>query len=131
MLTDPIADFLIRIKNGYMAGKKSIKGPFSKINERIAKILLSDRRIKEITVKKIDESKKDIIIELLYINKKPSISYIEKISKPGRKLYVKSSDIPKVLGGMGNTVISTSMGFMTGNEAKKKKIGGEFICKYW
>jgi len=131
MMTDPIADFLTQIRNAYMAGKESISVPFSKIKEQIAKILLSEGYIRKVEIKIIDKNKKMINADLIYDKKIPKMSKITRVSKPGRRVYVNKDSIPKVLGGMGMVILSTSGGVMTGKEAKAKKVGGEIICKIW
>jgi len=131
MLTDPIADFLIQIKNGYLARKKKITVPTSKVKESIARLLSKEGYLGKIEFKKESENKINMIVELLYPDKKPKITEVFRLSKPGRRLYVKSVHIPKILGGFGEVIISTSKGFMTGKEARKKNLGGELICKFW
>lgn len=131
MLTDTISDFIIQIKNGYMAKKEVIVVSFSNTKEAIAKILTKEGYLKTYEVKKITEIKEEIKVKLKYKGKEASITDIIRISKPGRRVYVKSDKIPKILGGIGKTIVSTSKGLMTGDEARKNKIGGELICKFW
>jgi small subunit ribosomal protein S8 len=131
MQTDPIADFLTRIKNGYMAHKASVSAPYSNLKEELVKILSKTGAVGKFDIVKDNQGKKEIQIELSYINKKPSISHVERISKPGKRVYSKTGSIPKVLGGMGQVIISTPKGLMTGKDAGLKKQGGELICKFW
>jgi small subunit ribosomal protein S8 len=130
-MTDPISDFLIRIKNAYMAGKSDLKAPHSKIKEALADILQKNGFIKKYTVKELDDTKKQIIIDLLYENNKAKLTEIKRISKPGRKIYTNAKNIKKVLGGLGIVIVSTSKGLLTGEFAKKNNIGGEIICEIW
>jgi small subunit ribosomal protein S8 len=131
MLTDPIADLLTRIKNGYMAKKIRITAPYSQMKEEMVKILLKTNAVGNVKVENDKKGKKQLVIDLFYSGTRCGITFIEKISKPGRRVYVKTGGIPKVLGGKGNTIISTSSGLMVGSDAKQKKLGGELICKYW
>lgn len=130
MNNDPISDLLTRIRNGYMARKNSIECSHSGIKEDILKILSREKMLGKIGIRK-DGLKKTLTAELVYEDKKPLIRGIERISSPGRKVYVKAGSVPKVLGGLGNTIISTPLGVMTGTDAGKNKTGGELICKYW
>ncbi|MDP2632217.1 MAG: 30S ribosomal protein S8 [Candidatus Curtissbacteria bacterium] len=123
---DPIADMLITIKNGYMARKPSVIVPLSKFRLEIAKVLEAEKLIGKINV----ENKK-ITIDLIYENNKPKISQIQKVSKLGLRVYVKSKKIPNLKGGRGTYVLSTPQGVMTGKDAKSKQLGGEVICKVW
>ena len=130
MVTDPIADMLTRIKNASMAGRISITVPYSKLKEKVAKILVQEGYIARI--EKPEEAIKGLmIITLRYQNKRPVINDIKRKSKPGLRLYIAKDDIPTVLGGMGIAILSTSSGIMTGLEAKKKGIGGELLCVIW
>lgn len=127
MISDPIADMLATIKNGYLAKKDKVMIPYSKIKEEIAKTLIKSEYL--LGIKK--EPEKKLNCELKYNKGKPAIRKIIRISKPGRRIYVKSQQLPVVLGGLGTAIISTSEGIMTSQEAKKKKLGGEVICQVW
>jgi small subunit ribosomal protein S8 len=132
MMTDPISDFLIQIKNGYLARKEKIEVPYSKNKEALGKLLVKESYLGKVTVKKEEGSiKKYLIIELLYIGKKPKLTEIVRLSKPSVRIYVKGKQIPKVLGGLGMIIISTPKGFLTGRQARKEGVGGELICKLW
>lgn len=128
-MTDPIADMLTRIRNAYMAKKHNVLVPFSNIKFEIAKILEKENYIGKIEV--IENKFKDIKIELKYIEKKPAIMKIDRVSTPGRKIYVSKDKLPKVLNGLGIAVISTSQGLMTNREAKKNNVGGEILCQVY
>lgn len=130
-MTDPIADMLTRIRNGNNAKHESVDVPASNIKKQIAQILLDEGFIKSFEV--IDDNKQGIIrIQLKYgQNNEKIISGIKKISKPGLKVYVKSNEIPKVLGGLGIAILSTSKGVMTDKEARKEGTGGEVLCYVW
>jgi len=123
---DPIADMLTVIKNGYMAGKLDVIVPYSKFKFAVAKALE-----KEKFVGQVEKSDSKLKIVLLYENHKPKITQINKISKLGLRVYIRSKNIKKVKGGRGIVLVSTPKGVMTGNEAKKSNLGGEVICQVW
>ncbi|OGD87279.1 30S ribosomal protein S8 [Candidatus Curtissbacteria bacterium RIFCSPHIGHO2_02_FULL_40_17] len=123
---DPVSDMLVAIKNGYMAKKSSVAVPFSKFKQEIAKLLE-----RENIVGKTTKENSHIMIELQYENQKPKITQIERISKLGLRVYKKSKNIKRVKGGKGISIVSTSKGLMTGDQAKAKKLGGEIICRIW
>jgi small subunit ribosomal protein S8 len=131
MMTDPIADMLTRIRNGNNAKHDSVDVPASNIKKEIAQILLNEGFIKGFDV--IEDGKQGIIrIDLKYgQNNEKVISGIKRISKPGLKVYVKNNEIPKVLGGLGIAVLSTSKGIMTDKTARNENVGGEVICYVW
>ncbi len=130
-MTDPIADMLTRIRNANMAAHESVDVPASKMKKSIADILVNEGYIKGYDV--IEDNKQGIIrIQMKYgQNKEKVITGIKKISKPGLKVYAKRDEIPKVLGGLGIAIISTSKGVITDKEARKENVGGEVICYVW
>ena len=131
MMTDPIADMLSRIRNGNDARHKSVEIPASNIKAEIARILLEEGYIKSYDVLEVGHQGK-INVELKYGNNDEKvISGIKRISKPGLRVYAKSTEIPRVLGGLGVAVISTSKGIMTDREARKEQVGGEVLCYVW
>lgn len=131
MMTDPIADMLTRIRNASNAKHDSVDIPASNIKKELAQILLNEGFVKGFDV--IDDAKQGIIrVDLKYGTKNEKvISGIKRISKPGLRVYVKSDEIPRVLGGLGIVILSTSKGIMTDRVARKEKIGGEVICYVW
>ena len=131
MMTDPIADMLTRIRNGNNAKHDSVDIPASKIKKELAQILLNEGFIKGFDV--IDDGKQGIIrVDIKYGRQNEKvISGIKRISKPGLRVYVKSTEVPRVLGGLGIAIISTSSGIMTDKEARKQTVGGEVICYVW
>lgn len=131
MMTDPIADLLIQIKNGYMSGKDKITLPFSRQKEEIVNLLVKEGFIAKKVEKKDGETKRLLELTLVYKGKKSRLSNILRISKPGKRVYVKSTEVPTVLGGLGLVIISTPKGMLTGIDAKKERVGGELICKLW
>jgi len=130
MVNDPIADMLTRIRNAIMAHHDSVQVPASRIKLAIAKILKDEGFIADYTVLK-GKPERIIKISLKYINGRPAIAGLERASKPGLRLYVGGHEIPRVYGGLGITVLSTSKGVMIGEEAWHKNIGGELLCYVW
>lgn len=130
-MTDPIADMLTRVRNANTVRHETVDIPASNMKKSIAEILLNEGFIKGYDV--IDDGKQGIIrIQMKYgSNKEKVISGIKKISKPGLRVYVKRDEIPKVLGGLGIAILSTSNGIVTDKEARKLGAGGEVICYVW
>jgi len=131
MMTDPISDMLIRIKNALMARHKTVVVPGSKLKLEIARILKEEGYIEDY---RVVEEKPQIKIEIVlkYDDKKrPVIGGIKRVSKPGRRIYRGYKELPRVLDGMGIAIISTSQGIMTDHEARKRRLGGEVICEIW
>ncbi len=131
MMTDPIADMLTRIRNGAKARKRRVDIPLSKVKLAIAELLLREGYIR--SVKAVDEGPQGTLrVYLKYQeDRTPAFEGIQRISKPGLRKYVPKDRIPKVLGGYGTTVISTSRGILTGHEARIAGVGGELLCKIW
>ncbi|ERJ83079.1 ribosomal protein S8 [Peptostreptococcaceae bacterium oral taxon 113 str. W5053] len=131
MMTDPIADMLTRIRNGNSAKHKTVEIPASRMKKELAQILLDEGYIKGYNV--TEDGKQGIItVELKYgPNNEKVISGIKRISKPGLRIYVKGNEIPRVLGGLGIAIISTSKGIVADKEARKLGVGGEVICYVW
>ena len=128
-MTDPIADFLTRIRNGIIAGHKVVEIPASNLKKDITKILYDKGYI--LSYKYVDDNRQGIIkIALKYDpeSKVPAIKSLERISKPGLRQYASVDDLPRVLNGLGVAILSTSQGVMTDKEARNLKIGGEVLC---
>lgn len=130
-ITDVIADMLTRIRNAGTAKHETVDVPASRVKSAIADILVNEGYVK--SVQKIDDDKQGVLrITLKYTsNKKMVISGIKRISKPGLKVYANKEELPKVLGGLGIAIISTSKGIMTDKEARKLGIGGEVMAYVW
>jgi small subunit ribosomal protein S8 len=126
-MTDPIADMLTRIRNGLAAGKLSVAMPSSKQKLAIANLLQEEGYINSASVKDID-GKPVLEIALKYYEGKPVIDMIQRVSRPGLRVYKGKDELPKVMGGLGVAVVSTSMGLMTDRAARKAGHGGEVIC---
>lgn len=128
--TDPIADMLTRIRNANMVKHASVDVPSSKIKQRLAEILSEEGFIKSYEV--VEEDNRRLIrIELKYHEDASVISGLKRISKPGLRVYANKAEVPKVLGGLGIAVISTSKGIVTDKEARNLGVGGEVICYVW
>lgn len=129
-ITDTIADLLTRIRNASAAKHESVDIPASNMKKAIANILLEEGYVREVEI--IDDNKQGIIrITLKYLEKKSVISGLKRISKPGLRVYAGKEELPKVLGGLGIALISTSKGVMTDKEARKQGIGGEVLAYVW
>lgn len=131
MINDPIADMLTRIRNANTVRHTSVDVPSSNVKKKLAEILLNEGFIKSYNV--IDDEVQGLIrIELKYGEQKERvISGLKRISKPGLRVYAKKNEIPKVLGGLGVAIISTSNGIITDKEARKLDVGGEVLCYIW
>jgi small subunit ribosomal protein S8 len=129
-MTDPIADMLTRIRNANTAYHETVSVPASKIKLSIAQIMKDEGYIADFSVQE-DGIKKDIIITLKYQDKKRVISGLKRVSRPGLKIFTESKKIPKVLGGLGVVVLSTSSGVISDKAARKLNVGGEVICYIW
>ena len=132
VMTDPIADFLTRIRNATMSMHANVEIPSSKVKVALAEILHQEGYIANFEVKEDEGNKATMKITLKYSPEKERvITGLKRISKPGLKVYCKKDNIPKVLGGLGVAVISTSQGVMTDREARAKGLGGEVLCYIW
>ena len=127
-LSDPIGDMLARLKNSQMRNHKRIEMPSSKFKAKIAEILKSEGYIIDFEVKS-DQNKSNLHISLKYSAGNPVISSIERVSKPGRRIFSSAESLPKVNNGLGIAIISTPKGVMTDIDARKQRVGGEIICK--
>lgn len=130
MTTDPISDMLTQIKNAVRVGKPSVLVPNSKFKTEIAKILIREGYLKDM-VNKGRKSEKLLSIDIAYDGKGAKIHDVVRVSKPSRRIYIKSGDIRSVKQGYGMAVISTPRGVMTDKEASKEKVGGEVLFKIW
>jgi len=129
-MTDPIADMLARLRNSAAAGQASLTLPYSKLKSDIAQILKKEGYIKDAELVTI-EGHQNIKIQTKFVNKTSAITGLKRVSRPGLRRYVGAEEIPRVLGGMGIAVLSTSRGILTGHEARKQKVGGELLAYIW
>ena len=130
-MTDPIADMLTRIRNAIMAKKDKLEMPSSNVKASVAKVLKDEGYIRAFKV--VNDKKQGILkISLKYDDDKVNaIDGIQRVSRPGSRVYVRSDNIPKVINGYGISIVSTSRGLMVDREARKAGVGGEVICKVW
>jgi len=130
MITDPISDFLTRLRNAQMAGHDSINAPSSKVKFAIAKILQQEGYVTDVSVNQ-DGPKATLHVGLTYSGNKSKIRSIKRVSTPGRRVYRKYGELPRVLSDIGIAIVSTSAGIMTNKEARKRHLGGEIICEVY
>ena len=128
-MSDPISDMLTRIRNAGRALLPAVELPHSRMKESVAKILKSEGYVADVAVE--GNAVKKLKIRLKYQGKKGVIEGLKRVSRPGLRRYVGATEIPRVLSGLGVSIVSTPEGLMTGNEAKKKNLGGELLCYVW
>lgn len=130
-MTDPISDMLTRIRNAISTRKAEVVVPYSKFKHNLAMVIQQEGWIKTLDVK--EEGKfKQLVMQLKYDGDgEPVISGIKRVSTPGQRIYKGNSELPKVMGGMGTTIVSTSRGLMSDKVARKQKVGGEIVCQIW
>ncbi|MDR2160637.1 MAG: 30S ribosomal protein S8 [Desulfovibrio sp.] len=126
MLTDPIADMLTRIRNAHMALHKEVSVPRSRMKEAIAAILKQEGYVEDVILQD-----RTIDVVLRYLQGRPAIAGLRRVSRPGRRAYVGSNSIPRVQNGLGICILSTSQGVLDGTAAQEKKVGGELLCEIW
>lgn len=135
-VNDPIADMLTRVRNSVMVGQSLVAMPCSKIKVEIARILKEEGYIEAFEVVDADQpTKKTLRMKLKYVGerrqRRPVITGLERVSRPGRRIYTRKTEIPWVLSGIGVAIISTPKGVMTGQRARQLGVGGEILCKVW
>jgi small subunit ribosomal protein S8 len=129
-LTDPIADFLSRLRNASRSHRADVTVPYSKIKEEIARILKDEGYIAEYEV---DHNPHPAVIKVTmkFVNRTPALTGVKRISRPGLRKYIGSGEVPRVLGGMGISILSSSRGILTGRQAKRENVGGELLAIVW
>ena len=131
-MTDPIGDLLARVRNGAHARKESIDCPWSVIKERIARVMVAEGFLRDCSVVELGKGKKDLRVWLSYDGgQRPVINGLRRVSKPSARVYVGASEMPKVRGGMGISIVSTPQGVLVDREAVRRKVGGELLCSVW
>ncbi len=134
MISDPVGDMLTRIRNGLMAGKATVELPSSKLKAEIARILKSEGFIEDYSIGS-EKPAPIMTITLKYYGsrreRKPVITHIERVSKPGRRIYRGRHDLPRVMSGIGIAIVTTPKGVMTAQEARRQRVGGEVLCYVW
>jgi small subunit ribosomal protein S8 len=133
MMTDPIADMLARVRNAAMAQHAVTRVPASKLKHSIAKILQAEGYVGDVRLEESPITKRPELIVALKYDRERSCAFqgIRRVSRPGRRVYVRFDRIPRVLSGLGTSILSTSHGLMTDSEARKRKVGGELLCEVW
>jgi small subunit ribosomal protein S8 len=127
-ISDPIADFLTRLRNAARSGRSDVTAPYSRMKEEIASILKKEGYIAGYEA---DREAKQIKVTLKFVNRTPALTGLKRVSRPGLRKYIGSAEIPRVLGGMGISILSTSRGILTGRDAKKENVGGELLALVW
>ena len=130
-MTDPIADYLTRVRNSLKAGKKTVDMPYSKCKQAISEILKKSSFIEDFKVIETEGKFKMLSLKLKYNDGESVILGLKRISKPGIRRYVSNEDIPRVRNGLGISIVSTSKGLLTDKEARSLKVGGEVVCEIW
>jgi small subunit ribosomal protein S8 len=131
MMTDPIADMLTRIRNAALARHDRTEMPYSRLKEHVARVLKSEGFVDDVRISE-GEGHKQLTVVLRYgRDKQSALDGVRRVSTPGRRVYVRHDRIPRVLSGMGVSILSTSHGVMTDKDARKQRVGGELICEVW
>ena len=128
-IEDPISDMITRIRNAQMRLLNNVRIPGSKFREKILDVLKQEGYIADYKSLSDSDNKDSLSVDLKYSNGLPVIKEIKRVSKPGRRVYVRATSIPKIQNGLGLAIVSTSIGIMTDNDARTKNVGGEIICK--
>lgn len=132
MLTDPISDMLTRIRNATLARHERVQIPASRLKQTIAEVLKAEGFVADVQIEDHGGSKKTLTLVLKYgRDRLPAIEGIRRISRPGRRVYVRASEIPRVKSGLGIAVLSTSRGIMSDRQARRMGVGGELLCEVW
>ena len=128
-MTDPLGDMLTRIRNAQMRRKNRVGTPGSKLRARVLDVLQTEGYIRGYSVEEFENGRSDFEIELKYFDGEPVIREIERVSKPGRRVYVSVNNMPRVANGLGITIVSTPKGVMADHAAREQNVGGEVLCK--
>ncbi|MDH3247358.1 MAG: 30S ribosomal protein S8 [Acidimicrobiia bacterium] len=131
MMTDPIADMLTRVRNAAAVGHKTVVLPSSRMKESLAEILVSEGYIDRYEVKEAGAGKQLTLVMRYGDRRNPAITGVTRVSKPGHRIYRGASEIPRVQGGLGVAVVSTSQGLLPDREARRRRLGGEIVCEVW
>ena len=131
MMTDPIADMLSRIRNAALARHDRVEMPHSKLKEHVAAVMKSEGYLDDVRSSEGDERKMLTLVMRYGRDKQSALDGVRRVSTPGRRVYVRHDRIPRVLSGMGVSILSTSRGVMTDKDARKQRVGGELLCEVW
>jgi small subunit ribosomal protein S8 len=130
-MTDPISDFLTRLRNASKAGLAQCVSPHSKMRESLAGILKAEGFVRDVATGTDENGHKTVVVTMKYVDGAPVLTGLKRSSTPGRRLYTGYADIPRVLNGLGLSIISTSKGLMKDQDARRNKLGGELVCTVW
>lgn len=130
-MTDPISDFLTRLRNASKAGLAVCAMPHSQLKESLAGILKAEGFIRDVATGTDERGHKTVVVTMKYVDSAPVITGLKRASTPGRRIYTGYSEIPRVLNGLGIAIISTSKGLMKDQDARRNKLGGELVCTVW
>lgn len=130
-MTDPVSDFLTRLRNAYKAGLAECVSPHSKLKESLAAILKNEGFVSGVSLAADDKGHKTLVVKLKYVDSTPAITNLSRVSTPGRRLYYSYTEIPRVLNGLGISILSTSKGLLKDQDARRQKVGGELLCNVW
>lgn len=130
-MTDPISDFLTRLRNASKAGRSECVAPHSKMKESLATILKTEGFVREVSTGTDERGHKTLVVTMKYVDNSPVLTGLQRSSTPGRRLYFSYTDLPRVLNGLGIAIVSTSKGLMKDQDARRNKLGGELICTVW
>jgi small subunit ribosomal protein S8 len=130
-MTDPVSDFLTRLRNASKAGLAESASPHSRLKESIAAILKAEGYITDYSDGTDSAGHKTLVVKMKYVETAPVLTNLSRVSTPGRRLYYRYSEIPRVLNGLGISILSTSKGLMKDQDCRRNKLGGELICNVW
>ncbi len=131
-MTDPLADLLTRVRNGAHARKEYVDCPYSVIKERVARVMVDEGFLREVSIVEVDARKKDLRIWLRYdAQQRPAIRGLRRVSRPSARIYVGAKSMPRIRGGMGISIVSTPAGVLVDREAVRRNVGGELLCSVW
>ncbi len=130
-MTDPISDFLTRLRNASKAGLAECVSPHSKLKEAIAGILKAEGYVSDVSSGTDDKGHKTLVVKMKYVESAPVLTNLTRVSTPGRRLYYRYTEIPRVLNGLGISILSTSKGVLKDGDCRREKVGGEIICNVW
>ncbi|TLP48787.1 MULTISPECIES: 30S ribosomal protein S8 [Cohaesibacter] len=128
-MTDPLGDMLTRIRNAQMRSKTKVSTPASKLRQRVLDVLASEGYIRGYTTVEFEGGKSELEIELKYFDGEPVIREIQRVSKPGRRVYASVKNIPRIHNGLGVSIVSTPKGVMADHDAREQNVGGEVLCR--
>ena len=130
-MTDPVSDFLTRLRNASKAGLAECASPHSKLKESLAGILKAEGYVVDLADAVDAQGHKTLVVKMKYVDNAPAITNLTRVSTPGRRLYYRYSEIPRVLNGLGISILSTSKGLLKDQDCRRQKLGGELICNVW